>query len=112
MGIPSFLLVGLACPAALAAPSTAAQQDGGAPTRSLEELLDEARRARARAEAELRPVVAEIMDGLDDSVARRPTSRTDAAKQELMQLGAVALLVARAARWLCCHCQKPARWSL
>lgn len=91
MGIPSFLLVGLACPAALAAPSAAAQQDGGAPTRSLEELLDEARRARARAEAELQPVVAEIMDGLDASVARRATSRTNAAKQKLMQLGAAAL---------------------
>ncbi|MEE2939256.1 MAG: hypothetical protein VX460_02605 [Planctomycetota bacterium] len=88
MGLPSILLAGLA---ALTAAPAAVQQDGDAPTRSLEELLDEARRARARAEAELRPVVAEIMDGLDTSVARRPTARTDAAKRELMQLGVAAL---------------------
>ena len=91
MVITSLLLVGLASPAPSDAPSATARQDDGAPTRSLEELLDEARRARARPEAELQPVVTEIMDGLDASVARRPTSRTDAAKQELMQLGAVAL---------------------
>ncbi len=91
MGIPILLLVGLACPAASVVPPQSTTQDDGASTRSLEELLDEARRARVRAEAELRPAVAEIMDGLDASVARRPTARTDTAKQELMQLGEAAL---------------------
>lgn len=91
MGIPILLLVGLACPAASVVPPQSTTQDDGASTRSLEELLDEARRARVRAEAELRPAVAEIMDGLDASVARRPTARTDTAKLELMQLGEAAL---------------------
>lgn len=93
MGIHSFLLMGLAGPASLfpATAPIASVQDEGETPRSLEELLDEVRRARARAEAELRPVVAEIMEGLDASVARRPTAKTDAAKRELVQLGPAAL---------------------
>lgn len=92
MALPSALLLALVLAPAPAPPGPSpAWASAQADRRSLEELLEEARRARARREAELQPQVVAVMATLDETQATRPTATTDAAKRELLGLGEDAL---------------------
>lgn len=88
MGLQRALLFGLASLAPLA---PALAQDGGPSRHSLEDLLEEVRRARSRAEAELRPQVAEIMSALDETSAKRQSAVVKRHEQDLADLGDAAL---------------------